>query len=412
MHLRHQRDHKLPLRAALAGIRASSAIALLAAFLVAAGCGGNGLPGGSEKDGFVGLLAQIPDNSQTRELIYLNDYARARDVFGIPLPGDDADEETLTEYLIAVNRGPEGSTEEAKHTGLAPGPWISGFSEHGAIQLKNRHELGFDVRNVHQSIMAGAPPQLLEVVKGRFNPREIERSIEGCSDCPKADRVEYEGVESYSWGEDGVVSLSERFSPPAFDQLGRGGRIAVSDSLVFRTVETPGMEALIRTHRGKGDSLADDEDLALAAGRLDDLEVFSALIIGDPEYFSAEDVLENLCLNLYSDECDLIRDRAASVGSLTEYEVLGAGAGKDGHGLFNAVILVYRDEGDAERNARQFEERLEEGSSLFANRRWSELIPDADVRAEGRTVLAKLRPQSAALWHQSVVVRDSLYMYE
>ena len=232
----------------------------------------------------------------------------------------------------------------------------------------------------------------LLVTKGRFDPRKIE----GCSDCPSADRVEYEGVEFYSWGKDLHGNLREGLSPPAFDQLGRGGRIAVSDSLVYRTVETPGIETLIRTHQGKEDPLADDEDLALAAGRLDDLGLFSALLIGHAEFFSAEDVLDDLCLNLYSEQCDRIRDRVANVGSLTEYEVLGAGAGRDDDGLFNAVVLVYRDDDDAERNARQFEERLEDGTSLFANRRWSELIPDGDVTAEGRTVVAKLRPQSAA----------------
>ena len=400
MHFRYWKEKKILFRATSAGIRASAAIVLMAAYLVATGCGGDVFPGGSEVDGFAGLLAQIPDNSQTRELIWLNDYARARDALGIPLPGDDADEETLIEYLFTIL---------SRDAGLAAGPFISGFSEFGISTLDNRHALGFDVRNVDQSIMVVAP--LLEVVKGRFDPRKIERSIEECSDCPTEGRVEYEGVEFYSWGEDNVISPSEGLLPPAFDQLGRGGCIAVSDSLVFRTVETPGMRALIRTHQGKEDSLADDENLALAAGRLDDLEVFSAVLIGDPEYFS----LENLCSRYgYSDNCDLFGDKvkAANAGGLTKYEVLGAGTGRDADGQFSTVILVYRDEDDAERSALQFEERLEEGSSIVHNISWSAVIPDADVRAEGRTVVAKLRPRSATFWHHFLLSRDSLYMYE
>ncbi len=392
----------MALRTAWAQLIRRLAYGVLAALTAGglAACGGGSTAG----DGIAGLLALVPDTSETRQFVAVNDYAKARDAFAIPLPGDSADEEDISDYIAAVLSG---------QTGVMPGPWISGFSEHGFAFPDNREHLGFDVRNVEFSIMAGFPPGVLEVVKGRFNPQATERVIEGCSECPPPERKEVEGTEFYSWFGDHEMSLQDRLRPPAFDALGRGGRIAVLDSLVFRTVETPGMRALIRTFRGKEDSLADDSDLALAAEKMDSLEVYSGLLIGDTASLGADAVIEGLCANVSSRECRQIEDAiTGGVGPLDEYEALGAGVGRDEDGTFNAVIFVYGSEDAAKRNARQFEELLEQGESILARRSWSEIVLDADVWAEDRTVIGKLRSISPALWVQAVHARDSLYMHE
>ena len=69
--------------------------------------------------------------------------------------------------------------------------------------------------------------------------------------------------------------------PPAYDELGRGGRIAVLDALAFRTLATEGMRSLIATYRDVRGSLANDPDLALDAGLLEGLEAYSAILLGD-----------------------------------------------------------------------------------------------------------------------------------
>ena len=96
------------------------------------------------EDGFAGLLAFIPDNSQTRDFILVNYYAS---------------EETIAEYVLAVTQGPEASMREGMHTGLAPGPWISGFSKFAVSQLKNCGHFAFDARDVDQTSSQASVPQ-------------------------------------------------------------------------------------------------------------------------------------------------------------------------------------------------------------------------------------------------------------
>ncbi len=172
---------------------------------------------------------------------------------------------------------------ELGSTGLAAGPWLSGFTHEFMAQLEQRKYPGFGFGDVDQSILVGDPPYILEAVTGRLDLELTESSLAPCIECPEAEIYEHLGIEFYSWGEDFETDLDKKLQPPAFDQLGRGGRIAVLDSIVFRTLRTAGMRALIDTYHGHGDSLADDPALALAAGELQSLGVYSAILVGDVE---------------------------------------------------------------------------------------------------------------------------------
>ncbi len=102
-----------------------AAVPLVIALLLTA-CGGIG---GGGKGVFQELLGTIPDTSETRQLVLINDFALARELFDVELPGPDADEEALKEYLIDLL--------DPRNTGLARGPWISGFTEYGMTILEN-----------------------------------------------------------------------------------------------------------------------------------------------------------------------------------------------------------------------------------------------------------------------------------
>ena len=86
------------------------------------------------------------------------------------------------------------------------------------------------------------------------------------------------GIKFYSWGEDLAVDIKKIYAPPAFDRLGRGGRIAVLDEYVFRTLETRGMKRLIDVSLGRRDSLADVDEFRLLATGLDELNAYSGLL--------------------------------------------------------------------------------------------------------------------------------------
>ena len=222
---------------------------------------------------FATLLALIPDTEDTRHVIWISDYARVRELFDIELPADQADDD-LQDYKRQILGFP-GRSGERKDTGVSMGPFISGFKLHAIQTLERRDYLAFDARNVDQSIMTNSPEEttaraVFEVVKGRFDAGATGRAIDRCSDCPPPLREEYQGIEFYVWGEDLAVDSRKRFTPPAFDVYGRGGRIAVLDGYVLRTVETPGMKSLIDTHLSQRRSLADNPDMLLAAKAMDD----------------------------------------------------------------------------------------------------------------------------------------------
>ena len=169
-----------------------------------------------------------------------NDYSRARNAHGITLPGNDASNDELLDYMGLIS-----------DKGMATGPWISGTTEYATRQIENREHLGFDIRDIEQSVQAEYLPNVLEAVRGRFDPDGTERALDHCTECPDADREEHSGVAFYSWGADLSEDLKKKFQPPAFDYLGRGGRIAVVDSYVFRTLDTERMRSLIEAYLGK-----------------------------------------------------------------------------------------------------------------------------------------------------------------
>ena len=324
---------------------------------------------------FSTLLAQIPDTWQTREVVYIHDYARARELFDISLPGPDSD--TPMQFYV------DSFTTFHYVPGLDSGqaPWISGLQGHYDVQFDEY--LAFSARNVDQT----AKTAELEVVRGQFDPDATRRALALCSEqCQPHVLNIHDGVEFYSWGSGGITS---RMSPPAFDHVGRGGHIAVLNSYVYRTLSTQDMQDLISAHSGSSLSLADDPDLALAAHELDRLGAYSGSIRGNVDSHSLRH-FEPGCTSETEAECaSYIEDKAA--GILGEYDVLGVGIGKDVDGIFIVVTLVYESERAAADNEIVFRNILEHGARLTSGEPWREYIRFAEVTQRGEAIVAKLR---------------------
>ncbi len=345
--------------------------------------------------GLAGLLRLIPLAKRYQAFVSYNDYVRAREANGIEAPGEDASDEDLSTYI-----------RELTLAGVAEGPWISGFSgQYAVAQLGQRGYLGFGVGDVEQSILAGEPPHELEAATGRIGPEATDRSLADCVECPDPDTHEHLGVRFYSWGEDYTFDLDKRLQPPAYDELGRGGRIAVLDALVFRTLATEGMQGLIATLRDAWDSLADDPDLALAAGLLEGLEAYSAVLLGDVEQFGLD------CR--YCDDLTLMVMQSAAEHSLDEYSVLGAAVGRDTDGFFTALVFIYENEEEAGRNVSVFEELWHNGRlSMQTSKPWTEYFPQGEVWHDGRALVAKLRTDVPTIWLAMVFASDSLLWHK
>ena len=377
--------------------------AILVALLIAA-CGDSGE--GSKQGVFQELLGTIPDTVETRQWVLINDYALARELFGVELPGPDADQESLEDYLVDLL--------EPSNSGMSPGPFISGFSDVAFLFLENQPYLAFDLRNVNQSVEAGLPPEQLEVVRGRFDPDATDQALRNCSQCPEPDRIERQGVAFYSWGEDLAVNLEERLSPPAFDKLGRGGRLAVQKDYVYRTVETRGMEKLIDVRLEQRRSLADFDDFQLLVAGLDQLGVYSALLSNQTQDLSDEAILSSLLpIDPTADDFDRLKEEIVHPGLLRPYQAFATATGKDDEGQFMALVLVHDDARAASRNLDLLQRRIDQGNSLRGSTPWREFFNQTEIHTDGRVLLAKLRgDRTNRIWLEFVLFIDPLIGHE
>ena len=279
--------------------------------------------------------------------------------------------------------------------------------------LDRRRYLGFDIQDVLRSAEAGLPPGVLEVIQGDFDPGLTARALTACTECETPEEDERNGIKFYSWGEDLAVDVKKRFAPPAFDQLGRGGRIAVLDGYVFRTVESPGMRRLIDTSVGRGDSLADVEDFRLLAAGLDELNAYSGILTGQAQSF--DEALTVLLADSAFTQEDVARLRARMEEELLllPYDAFATGAGRDDRGQYMAVVLVHSSEGAAEENVELLRRRIEEAQSLWIGRPWSDFIEEMDIRSDGVVLLGKLwGERTVNLWLQFIFSRDPLLLHE
>ena len=366
---------------------------------------------------YAGLLGTIPDTPELRRQVYINDYALVRQVFDIPLPGPGDDDDALVEFYEWLP--PTGFGREADYppvSGFGAISFFGPFNQHRNITAENLQHLAFDVRSMDQSIVAFALPATLDVVRGRFDPQATGKALESCSECEPHSREEYGGVSYYSWGEDYAANLQLRFAPPAFDEIGRGGRIAVLDEYVFRTLGASDMEALIDAGLNEGASLADVEEFRLLAGGMSRLGAYTMLLSDDVEVWDAEDYYVVLLLDGATGKGVVQAQRELSERGpwLRPYEAFATGAGKDENGHYMALVLVHADDASAEENVGLLRRIIEDEGSILDDIAWSDYIDveRSEIHAEGRVLRAKLRGRFASQWLYWVLQRDSLILYE
>ena len=361
------------------------------------------------------LLALIPNTPDTRSIVFLNDYVLLRKAANVALPGPGANQQALQNYLQALVT----TMFERGVRGFGQAPHISGYSEY-ALSVQDvpgisRH-LGFDLRDVDQSALAGMPPGQLGVMLGEFDSAATDAALKNCAtsvpDCDPPVLQSHAGINFYSWGEGLRGDLRRRFSPPAFDQFGRGGRIAVQDSHVFYALETSGMNALIEASLDRRTSLLASEKFRLLAKAMSQLDAHASVL--SDRNMSVEDTISKLLGDRYSEEdANQIRAQLAATPVLRQYLVFATGEGIDQDGPYMAIALVHGSAEAAEENVNLLLRRINEASSLVRRgMRWSEMVDKAAVRAEGRVLLAKLHGPIAGAWPNFVFQPDTLFAHD
>ena len=366
------------------------------------------------------LLGAIPYTPEGRFFVSIDDYTLVRQIFAttIPLPGPGDDEDAVAAFTSLDWLDLDPSKMNVDY------PFILGHGFWGGVvygnytrqMAGNLQYLAFDVRNIDQNIAAGVHDY--DVVRGRFDPQATDEALSACSECPTPDLAEHRGISYYSWGEDNAVDINTKFAPPAFDNLGRGGRIAVLDEYVFHTWSTSEMKGLIDSHQKEAPSLADVEEFRLLARGMSQLRAYTMLLSDGAEGWEL-DRLAKLAFGEDAPQGDIDRMKqqlSESGPRLRSYQAFASGIGKDAEGPYMALVLVHADGDSAEENAGLLRRRIKEGSSTFYGNPWSDSIDvdSLEINADGRLLLAKVRGRIAASggWLNWVFVRDPLILYE
>ena len=322
---------------------------------------------------FEDLLARVPDNEDTRQLVDLADIAGPNELYGLqpPSPGSGVDDETVTAYLDQMyDLYAQGypvdlivwPTELARYTSrLDWYPYVA-----------------FDFWSVEQtiSVRTGGPTSQYDIAFGQFDPRATADALAAC-ECDQPEVRVRNGTEFYAWGEELIGDLALRFAPPIYDHIGRGPRLLVRDGEAYYTISDDAMLNMIDTVSGDAPSLADDSDYLLTAQWLATLGNMATMsfssITPSFNYFGARD-----------------EEVIASAPLLEGFDMAGSGLGHDGERLFVGVVIANPDEATAQRNADLLEQRLREGLTGIVDRTWEETIDLAEISVQGRFTMARL----------------------
>jgi hypothetical protein len=306
---------------------------------------------------FATLLSAVPDTPGTARFVSYVDLEGYYAALGIDPPPRSATSEEANAWL--------GELVEAARGDVAP--LIGG--EFAGAGLRDpqayRDEIGVDPADIAQSIETGEPPETYHVVRGSFDAGTVDEAVR--SDPGFSDLLEEQShgeVSFYSWGEDFEQHL-ERNSP--VHTLGRGGRLALYDGLLFWSFWTGGMAGMIDAATGTTSSLADREDFGALAARFDALGVYWVQMTAQP------DVAEGVAGQL-----------------LAPYVAIGAGGGADDDGAFLAIVVAHADSAAAEENVVRLRQWIEEGTDPSGSP-WTERIESAEIGSDGLTATARLR---------------------
>ena len=358
---------------------------------------------------FEEMLGLIPDTPETRAYVRIVDHTLRWEALALAPKSDDSDTRGVDLF-------------EAGRTFL-------NFNQVTRSTQPNLTEyLALDPGTINQSLLAGTTPRQWEILGGRFDPKATEQALSRCTGAclPPDAREEYQGVTFYSWGEDFKGSLQDRLKPPAFDKQGRGGRIAVLDNYVYRTLWTDGIREQIDAGLGRRPSLAEVEDFRLLAENLSELGSYEIYLSDDTQsveeldsltvtltgkagaydwlvndeqkrqtykvfFWDSEGRTVGVQLDSPMEEVQQLRQELQQ-SLLRPYLAYGTGRGLDSDGRYIGIVLAHADEDLARENVVLLQQRIRETVNLANSKPWNETVDlgRMEVGTEGRLLLAKL----------------------
>lgn len=349
------------------------------------------LNGPLEQSGrFLDLLSRIPSTAENRRSLWINDFIplwQAWQALGATRPVHEDGDGAIDSFFnaLAVNR--TGNSLFARPR--MPAPRISGFDTIGGI-VNTFEFVGFDQRHVDGSAIAGPSGNPVEIVVGEYLPERTAKALAECGVCRPHELVEYNGRQYYSWGEDFIGDLADRFAPPLFDHAGRGGRIALADGAAMRTLTTEKMQSLLDAAAKTVPVVSEDPDFALASAAHTAAGSYSAWFSNLPfDVTEGARMATNFNTRL---RLDATIETLLETAPLQQYGLISFGWGVDSGVPYGVLVLIHDSDGAALRNADLLAERFRTALLPNAEAGWFTLIDKAEVGTTGRAVIAKLFP--------------------
>jgi hypothetical protein len=364
----------------------TAAIAVVFVAVLLTGCSGDdddarGRP--SQQSNYESLLALIPDTAETRRGVTMTDYVRGRELIGVELPSDPNNEAALDAYLKEFAQRSVDAKDVRPFGGQV---FIGGYDQYGRLVIRPS-SIGYGAAHVDGEAFAGAPPRAYQAVIGRFNPGASKSAIDGCDGCPAPSVQQHEGTTFYAWGNDFEQNLRGRLTAPAFDALGRGGRMAFSDGFVLRTEWTDGIKAMIEASKGES-SLGANSDYVAMARELDAMGAYTAHL-SDQVQSRAIGLPPGIPSDSSTAALRALWNPPPGEVVLSRYRYLGIGSARDSLGSFVAIVLVHDTEAAAVKNAGLLPKRVASASN-FRGVPWSQIFTQVEVETEGRILRARL----------------------
>lgn len=369
-------------------------VVLLVGVFGVSGCGG------TEGSPFLTMLEFIPDTPATRFQVYISDHARIREIYDVPLPLSDADDEAMVEYMIALRgQAPLRFVSLSFISGMGP-------LQYALVSPIRRQNIGFGPLDVDVDIYAGVAPTRYEVIKGNFDLAGIKDTLSQYDESVSPDIDSYRDIKLYIWTyEVNQIFQYNRLEPPVFDELGRGTTLAVQEDYIC-SVDTPELvETMIDASQGGTTSLADNADYSLMATALSEMGAYSCYLSNQLPF-----VYSDMYIDLLITSSGITEDEIASAAGelLGRYRTLASGIGEDEEGPFMTIVLIYDSPQQASSDTTVFERRVENGVSLWTGEPWQDMVDSSDIWAEGRSLRIKLRGDIVLDWLDILFTRDTL----
>lgn len=354
-----------------------------------------------DQKALIALLEQIPDTPENRMSLHLGGYELWRSLSGFDLPGpDDPADAFISEFLETLDPARMIAGEE-----FAPvprlGPHLSGFGDY-MLNVQTFDAIGFDQRNVDQSAVAGSPPDITEVIAGRYD-RELALQLLAECDCPQPETASYGGYEYWAWGDDLRGDLSLRHAAPVFDQLGRGGYVLMTEDGLYRTLTVELMEQLIDTLNGSAPNLSASADHRFIADVMAANNV-TGISFNDGSFYDEDSAIpegEGLISSSRNTESlghevtrQSNRANALLAPLLSPYETLAFGIGWDGEEQYSVAVIVHDSRAAALDNASRLAERVYSTNSNDGLP-WALKLPSLEISVSGNYLVAKFTSESS-----------------